>query len=659
MQKKNIVLVALFLTLCIATMALVTRLWLPKHSKLAMDQDTDTKAERQPQVTQIPISLKRLFIPRQGASKAPWVPNISAILKAGDEGLISCALFASLQEEEGQAPLDTLYHAFANEIRARHPAEKYPYAGDVLKVARTKKPSGGLGRSKSTSQTSRAEPNPKTQRKSLDLAELGRARSLVVKKPAPPLISMRNGLQDDGSRQAGNRSWAKDGQKGKYQQGRTTITVTPAEITALAILLGSEPNRNVDKMLSVPETGAYGISIVPTQTDGSKYHITLKQNKRNKSQQHARGSGVSPLFAKHLAAGSLPFSQDDQNVHSILIDDETVDALQAGASLYTHPNAARTPQSKFLASLPSSRGNKFHILAASTEIHTSTTLLDAIAALPFSGGLAPLASSPLIKTVQFIASGNLPAGKLLQRLEGLVDKVHRHSPQLDIFGPLYSPRNAKALYRERERLRKLATDPSSIPDTRADKTARMSRYTTLLERLMALVPDTKPHDVLDAVQQATRTQIKHSYHRALSIHAAHSKSATSIVDSALVVNDDSAAPPHRRSLGTSPTLRRRSNRSSLRSDATGRSSPSHISSSSEEEEEVVDDADEPHLARQLEHVLKAELPLDVQTIAFVARMVLVAWTLSVDSVVWGDGKKDEREAYRVPDLAEWDKMVMS
>ncbi|ENI06775.1 hypothetical protein COCC4DRAFT_39166 [Bipolaris maydis ATCC 48331] len=640
-------------------MVLVTRFWLPKHPKHDASQEdkltTDKKPVQQTQVTPISISLKRLFLPKQDSAKGPWVPNISAVVKAADEGLISSALFTSLQEEDGQIPLTALYQAFEKEIRARYPLERYPYATDVAKGhALTRKPSGALGRSKSVSGTSRSEASLKMQRKSMDLSmtELGRARSLVVKKWSSPLVSMRNGLPSDGSRQTGKKTWAKDGQKAKVEKGRTVITITPAELTALAIMLGSEPKHNVDKTVLVSETGAYNISIVPMKAGGSKYHITLQQTKRNKCQWHAQDSGVSPLFAKHLAAGSLPFTQDAQNTHSILITPSTLEAIQAGSPLTSHANPTPTKQTTLLSSLPSSLPPKFYLLTPSNSLQPPTTLLNAIAALPFSRGLAPLASTPLIKTISFIATGGIAPGKLLPRLEALVAKLHHHSPHLSLFGALYEQRNAKSLHRERERLRRLGVDPTT-PDSRADKAARMSRYVALLERLMALVPDAKPSEVLKKVEEGVRSEIADAYARAT---GSMSRSGSTTSASATATTAPAAQPaaqlavPAAKSENPDRRLRRLSNRLSFVSRASTGSSASFGS----------DDGVGGDLGKQLERVLKAELPLDVRTVAFVARMVIVAWTLSVDSVAFeAENGESEDGEYKIPDFTGWDRITMS
>ncbi|KAI4649812.1 uncharacterized protein J4E79_009658 [Alternaria viburni] len=653
MHTKEIVAASVVLGLCfVAAMALVTRFLLHKQPKTTTTDvmfTTDGKTERQVQLTHISSSWKRFLTPKQSSSKGHWVPTLSGIIKAGDEGLFSSALFTNLQGHPGQVPLETLYDAFANEVRNRPISERSSYPGDMTKfLARAKKPASGVGRSKSMSNVRRADPSPKTARKSLDLSvvEMGLARGLSVKKPASTLVSMHNGLRDDDPK-AIQRAWVKDGQTAKYEDGRLSVKVSAAELAALSVILGSQLINGADQQDASSENGAFGISMALSATTDAKHQVTLTQQKRSRSQRHAQGSGTSPLFAKHLAAGSLPYSQDKIGVHSILITDESFEALQAGASLYTHPYVARTPQSKFLASLPSSREARFHILATSTEVHTSNTLLDAIASLPFSGGLAPLASSPLIKTVQFITSAGLPHARLLQRLEQLVDKVHRHTPHLNIFGPLYEPQNAGLLFRERERLGRLASDPTT-PDTLADKTARISRYTTLLERLIALVPDLKAQDALAAVQEATKQEMRRAYQQAVAAHTSStpaSKSAETVCSPVSASPSEPQQQQRKRQSTSSRRSTRYSNRSSTFSSDITEASPALTTSMDEKERS---------LAKQVEHVLKSDLPLDVSAIAFVARMVVVAWTVSVGVVAWGEGET----GFRVPDLEALGKLVL-
>lgn len=430
--------------------------------------------------------------------------------------------------------------------------------------------------------------------------EWGLSRNFSTRKPMPALVTMHNGLK--------NNSTPKDAinQYMLSRDKKASVRISPSEFAALVIISGQ---------------GAFGITLLPERLKNGIVQASFKRIKRNIIQQHAQQFILSPLFAKHLAAGSLPYQHGDQGVDSILIDSTTIDQIQAGTTMPLKSSVSRTSQAIYLTSLPNARRCRFYVLATSTETHTASTLTDAIAALPFSSGLVPLASTPLIKSVQFIVSGGLPHGRLLQRLEGLVDKVHAASPHLNIFGPLYEPRNAGLLYRERERLGKLAKHPN-MQETLADKAARMSRYVTLLERLMALVPDMKPQEVYDAVQDVTRREVRQAHTAAVTAHNNHppSKSASVVT--------------WRDSVQSNLHSKRQSVTSTRHSMRTSSSSPRRSS-----EQDV-------NLGKQVEQVLKQDLPLSIPTIGFIARMVIVAWTLSVGHVAWEDGE----EGIRLPRL---------
>ncbi|KAI8943723.1 hypothetical protein NX059_001702 [Plenodomus lindquistii] len=628
-------------------MALVTRLLVHKHSKANAKEDiyvADGTYERQSQLASISSSWKRLFAPKKD-QKGQWVPSLSGIFKAGDDGVFSSALFVNLHGSPGNVTVDALYDAFANELRSRSLAERSSYSGDMTRFLSESKRnnSTGVGRTKSVSHKVASGGRrdmtlkSKSSRMSLDLAamEMGLARGMSVKRPGSFVVSMDNGLKGEGEHKVQPRPWMKDGQNATYHDGRRDVKITASELAALSIVLGSPLNRSTT---SVFDKGAYGISLQSMPTADGRRQATLQQNKRSIAQQHAEGKGPSLLFAKHLAAGSLPYSQDKKAVKSLLITTETFDAVRAGASLYTHPTTARTPQSRFLSSLPSSLDLNFHVLAASTEVHSSTTLIDAITALPFVGGLTPLASKPMINTVQFIASGGLPAARLLSRLEGLVEKVHRQAPHLKIFGPLYEAQNAGILYRERQRLSKVGSDPS-IMDTLADKTARMSRYITLLERLMALVPDMKQQDVMAAVREATKLELQRSYADAIAAHA----------------GKETSKEPAFVAIQWNPPTERKNKRLSVRSRTSVRWSKRASTGDADSEHSATSNTSpapsaevhSPNLGKQLEQVLKMDLPPSVRTIAYVARMVIVAWTLSVETVAWEHGE----DGFRVPDIA--------
>ncbi|KAF2855223.1 hypothetical protein T440DRAFT_206328 [Plenodomus tracheiphilus IPT5] len=628
----------------VTIMALVTRLLVHKHSKDKANENlyvADGSYERQSQLASISSSWKRLFAPRKD-QKGQWVPSLSGIIKAGDDGSFSSALFTNLHGSPGNVPVDALYDAFAAELRSRPMAERSSYSGDITRfISESKRGSSvGVGRTKSVSHKvasgGRRDMTSKSPRKSLDLSavEMGLVRGMSVKRQSSFVVSMGNGLKEEGEQKMKPGAWMKDGQVATYHDGHRDVKMTASELAALSIVLGSPLNRSTS---TVFERGAYGISIQSLPTGEGRRQVTLQQHKRSIAQQHAQGKGPSPLFSKHLAAGSLPYSQDKKAVKSILITTETFDAIRAGASLYPHPTTARTPESRFLTSLPNSLELNFHVLASSTELHSSATLIDAITALPFVGGLVPLASKPVINTIQFIASGGLPAARLLSRLEGLVEKVHRQAPHLKIFGPLYEAQNAGILYRERQRLSKVASDPSTV-DTLADKTARMSRYITLLERLMALVPDMKSQDVLAAVREATKIELQRSYADAVATHAGKDTSKE-LPFVATHWNPPVEAKNKRQSV-ISRTSVRWSKRASTASADSEHSAASNTSPAPSGE------VHSPNLGKQLEQVLKMEVPLSIGAIAYVARMVIVAWTLSVENVAWGYGES----GFKVPDI---------
>lgn len=654
-QRKVVVAASIVLgLLSIAIMALVTRSMVHKQATNATGKDicvTDGSVEYHDRLTRISRSWKRFFTSKQKRNFARWVPTLSGILKAGDEGLFSSTLFTNLHRYPGESSLDVLYDAFASELRNHAITGRSSYSGSITKfIAEAKRATPtSLGRTMSVSRrfssVGRREISSKPARRSLDLSakERGLVRAVSVRNPVASLVSSSNGLRDQGNEKLMHDSWMKDGLNATYNEGNICITVSPSELAALSIVLGSPWGISADTGNVAFRKGAYGIVIHAAPTADGTLQVTLQQQHCSIPQQYAQVIGPSTLFARHLAVGSLPYSQDKLSVKSIMITNDTFEAVQAGASLYTHTSTAQTRQTQFLQSLPSSRDISFHILAPSTEVQFSATLIDAIAALPFSGGLTPLASSPLIDTIQFIASGGLFPARLLKRLEGLVDKVHRHSPHLSIFGPLYEPANARLMYRERSRLGKIATD-TNIEDILVDKTARMSRYITLLERLMALVPDTTPEEILVAVRQATRSELDRTYTDAINTSAnAKISKSTAIVDSHSLLESD-ARSKHRSILST-----QRSIRSSIVSAHTMRDGSSPIS------QVLPTTSAEQNLERQIEQVLKMKLPFSVETVAFVARMVIVAWTLSVEKTVWEDGEM----GFQIPDLnALKDKLVL-
>ncbi|XPS67756.1 hypothetical protein M3J07_000054 [Ascochyta lentis] len=644
MHRRTVIALSVgFSILFLIVMALVSRFLVHRHSK-NNNRDIYTVDGNNGGSQQLPrtsSSWKQLFAPKQKDSNSKWVPTLSGLVKAGDEGLCS-ALFTNPHGHPGEVSFEAICETFANELGPRSMTERSAYSGEIGKfLLSTKRSATSPRRVQSMSlgraPTGRGDVAPLVKRKSLDMSavERGLGRTLSIKKPAPALVAMDNGLFEQESARTTQRTWMKDGRPAERHDGRMGVRLTSAELVTLSVLLGSSV---ISTTSTAPfEKGAFGITIWCTPVNDGRYQVSLRQHKRSLSQQPPSGSGHSPLFAKHFACGSLPFTQDAKSISSILITDDSFEAVRSGAPLTIRKRSQQISQARLLSTLPSSRELAFHTVEASTKSGPSTPLIHSIAMLPFIGGLPPLASAPLINTVRFVASDGLTPGRLLQRLEGLVDKVHRHSPQLDIFGPLHKPQHAGLLFRERERLGKLAA--GAITEALADKVARMRRYITLLERLMVLVPVLKPQEVLKAVQEATKRELRRSYANALDDHAKipGSPSTTplpTIVDTHCPESDarskrhpsNSPRPSVRRSRRSSPASNTLSNSNSGRQPAM---------------------SSERNLGKQVETLLKAELPFSIENIATVSRLVIAAWTLSVETVAWDDGE----DGFKIPDLA--------
>ncbi|KZM25173.1 hypothetical protein ST47_g3672 [Ascochyta rabiei] len=641
MHRRAVIALSIaFGLLFLIVMALVSRLLVHRHSKDnnrdIYTVDGDSGKSYQPSRT--PSSWKQLFAPKRKGNNSKWVPTLSGIVKAGDEGLCSSALFTNPHGHPGEVSFEAICETFANELGPRSMTERSAYSGEMGRfLLSTKRSATSPKRVQSMSYrrttTGRGDGAPLAKMKSFDMSavERGLGRSLSIKRPAPTLVAMENGLVKQDSASTIQRTWVKDGRPAENYHGRMGVRLTSAELATLSVLLGSPVIRtasNTGTSTTLIEKGAFGITIRCDPIEDGRYQISLRQHKRSLSQLTSSGSGHSSLFAKHFACGSLPFQQDAKSTSSILITNESFEAVRSGVPLRIHKRSQQTPQTRFLSMLPSSRELTFHTVEVSTRSSPMTPLVQAIAMLPFVGGLTPLASAPLISTVRFVASDGLTPGRLLQRLEGLVDKVHRHSPQLDIFGPLHKPQNAGLLFRERERLGKVAA--GTITEALVDKVARMRRYVTLLERLMALVSDMKPQDVLRVVQEATKHDIQRSYANAVDAQAS-ALGSPSITPLPIVVDThcpESDPRSKRHASNSSRPSACRSRRSSLDSNRQSITFPEH------------------NLGKQVETLLKLGLPFSVDNIATVARLVLAAWTQSVETVAWDD----DEAGFNVPDL---------
>jgi hypothetical protein len=621
-------------------MVLTTFAWIHRKSSKSTTTD-DEKTERISSLF-IPNRIHRLFSTHREKGRGQLVPTLSSIIKAGDEGVYNSTLWNELRGHPGDITLEMLYDLFERASKEQTTTERFPNP--------IRSPSGEpntlkRGKSLGATKEGRYEFQPRTQRRSMDILE----RGLVgpkSRRSAPMLVSMMGALEEATTGiQTTTVPWIKDVQHAHQFLGQTGVPITALELAALGLVLGCPPNGLEQTEQSYDfGKGAFGISITSRVAGVGKHHIHVTQHKRPLSHLPSKGSGYSAIFAKHLPFGSLPYSQTATRVNSILITDATLQALRTGTPVCLKDTEPQNSASIFLPSLPSSRTTAFQCLTTSptcTPSEPPTALLNAIAALPFTGGLVPLASAPIIQTVHFVSSTGLPVGRLLQRLDALVEKVHRLSPHLHLFGPLLDSGNAGLLYRERERLGRLATG-AAVEDTIGAKAARMQRYITLLERMMALVPGMKPGDVLTAVKQATKLEMERSYEDAVASfrngdadqdYVSYGSKRTSVISNkrkkSKRLSSSSYAlastAPHTPTLST---LTHNATAQPPIQQSTPASPTSPILSSSRNSSTFP----EHNLGRQVEELLKLSLPLDLQSIAKLVRLVVAAWTVSVECV---------------------------
>jgi hypothetical protein len=132
MQTKYIIAASVVLGLfSLSIMALVTRILLhTKDTDNGIDS-TDGSSQQLHHLLKISTSWKRMFASKQVRERESWVPTLSGIIKAGDEGLFSSALFANLHGHPGEPSLQALYEVFAKELRSRPMTERSTYAGGI------------------------------------------------------------------------------------------------------------------------------------------------------------------------------------------------------------------------------------------------------------------------------------------------------------------------------------------------------------------------------------------------------------------------------------------------------------------------------------------------------------------------------------------------
>lgn len=601
-------------------------------------------------------------------------PSLATFLKAGDEDIFGSDVFCAHNlRSNATISLDSLYDALANTMMARPAAQRLAYSRAMSQFIAGRKSSRKRRQSVPTTADWDKESSVrlmKTKRR-----KTSRSQYLVISTNSFPMT-------EEGAEPAGSYAWWEMRPTlGSGLDGELTLEISPEELAALSILLAcgrpssetKTPSEHPYLAFADTDVGAFGISIKWTPTSDRTVTVSLTRRPQDFSEQLSpTGSGHSILLAKHIACGSLPFSRGPCVTNGLLISRAAEEAVLAG-SLGSHiekRDKLNTVSATFLSRLPHSRPLALYELSIDTAITSATDasmtpaqlpedFLEVLSRLPYTT-LPPIASNPIISVIKFIASAGLPPGRLLQRLESLIEKVHNYSPGASLFGPLYEQQNIRALFREKERLGKLMLDSTpkgNVPDNLAQKTARLHRYGILMERLMGLLATggLGKEEVRQRVNEATKIELLKSYTDALSSRfqtqspqtspakEGNSAPATSVPQAPTPTVEPVTPSRNPSSAARSPQMQgtrtgtTHSSISSRRSGSTRRSGPSAP----------------PNLGSHLEDTLKAGLPLSVPQVAFVGRLVLVAWSISVGKVAWEEG--EEGMSF---EILENEKMVM-
>lgn len=556
--------------------------------------------------------------------------TLSGFIKAGDNHAYSSSMFDWIPQSNEEVSWKPLYQSFFNElvrmrkeqsitpsrnisrlvvtarkhmniskggtaIRKRSPQLRFAVLRALARVV------GSINRVKNETESAerhtlyhegytRETQQPSKSRISSDLSEKC-LNFTGPRKAAPKLVRNLKKLRpldsnssDDPNGQAiyPESTWADDLRKVSVQKGQSYIEIAAEELAALSFVLGipialGDNSESTD----LESLGAFGISLRSHRSPDGVHHLHFDYRQRDILQRPSKGSGYSTIFAKNLACGSLPFAQDDNVTHAIFVNQAAVKSLRRGLSTANATVNVLTPQTEYLSRLPSSKASHFYQISPPNTHSVNATLITfpaAVASLPFTGGLASMASLYLISAVRFTASGGLALGKLLQRLEDLIHKVHRHAPSLELFGEYLSDSNRRHWIKTAGYMDYL---PSTYDTDIPTGVARVGRYITLLERITALAPDAGTDPVAD-VSEACRLEVERAYDAAVSNYAKDARDSVQISDNTF------------KDMG----------------------------------EEMAD-------------ILKKPIPFDVKTCAKIARLVIVAWTYQAGIVAWNEEEKQE------------------
>lgn len=295
---------------------------------------------------------------------------------------------------------------------------------------------------------------------------------------------------------------------------RPCIATSREELAGLALILGMRLKWHAYAP-SLVGVGAFATSLRAGQENGT-WRLHLMQATRIPRHFRSPGSGYTTLMAKHIACGSLPFADTSRWVRSVFVTDKVIEGIRTGGSvkdvqsfggealeyLRRLPGVKQIDAFYDIDPTPRPDASLGTILKSNgSPLLNTCTWSRAVTGIAF-GGLVPQAAEYLAQAVAFTVAGI--QGKCFEELESLINELHRHNTDKEIFGAYVS---------ERIRGEDLVdnvnyTLPTRSSDVR-DAAAVFARYMTLIERVTARCEVKK--DPVDAVFEAACRLIQRAY----------------------------------------------------------------------------------------------------------------------------------------------------
>ena len=342
---------------------------------------------------------------------------------------------------------------------------------------------------------------------------------------APPYIDLKKELRS---------LWILD--------GTPCVEVSRRELLGLALAMGM--TLRLERASSIYGTGPFG-SHMCIRVDGIHSRVYIGHVQRGSP----KGSGYSLIHARYMACETLPFGQSDGRFfgyfHLIHITQKVLDGIVNGKSINWKDPAIDPLPLKFVRRLHCSRLPYIYGDTESTNtsqeytektpqpqilfnpenakfLNKTASWPEAVAGIAF-GGLVPQAGAKLIKAVVFTVSGNLLSDRtaewkesLYHYLEVLMNHLQINDPSLRLFGPAVALRVFDVHGRNDISYRTSMTDEDGYLSA-ATAGERFARYTTILERLMALSWKHSPSSktIMEKVYQKTCDLVTAAYHNAV------------------------------------------------------------------------------------------------------------------------------------------------